>query len=261
MPGRRLSYLFVEAAVSGVTATLTELMECEELQRFQGDTLGAIEYISQEASGHRIEIVPALVKAEGDVPVVLRRVDERSLEAIGRQVVELLGTELTTLEFKSSLWLDTKRQANDRNASPEQLKSKRVCHSAMKTICGFLNEEGGLLVIGVAPDMSVLGLSAEFFVACPGDPNPDGWMQAFRNAVGHFFHEPAEILNQLRIKVGEVDGKFVVIVEVTPRRKLSCCKDESGEYRIYSRRGTSSEEVAVTFVEQYITARNKRLKN
>ena len=67
-------------------------------------------------------------------------------------VADLLALgESQTLEFKSTArW-------NVRAARPD----KKMEHAIAKTVCGFLNAQGGKLIIGVADDSTVLGLAAD----------------------------------------------------------------------------------------------------
>ena len=60
--------------------------------------------------------------------------------------------ESQTLEFKSSArW-------NVRAASPD----KKLEHAITKTVCAFLNAEGGTLLIGVDDNGQVLGLEDDW---------------------------------------------------------------------------------------------------
>lgn len=254
--------LFVEAASGGVSATLSEVLACAEFEPYAGDPLGAIEHLLGEAAAHGIEITPSPARVELDTSLVLRRVAARDAATVGRRIQNLVAAgELVDVECKSSLWLDVKRWKHNPGETPANLKSSAVCHSSMKSICGFLNEEGGTLLIGIAPDMSAFGLESEFFVACPNDHTIDGWLLTFRSAVFQFFHSPEEVWSQIRTFIGDIDGKNVALVEVVPRRKLSVCRCSAiRDFKIYSRRGSSTEEVDPTFIEQYITSRNARIR-
>lgn len=256
----RLTALFVEAALNGASASFNELMEYSDFRERKDDPLEAMQYLLAEAAEHQIEISPPPAKVGPNYQLVFRRADNRSPEAIGtRMKARMDGGETADLELKSTLWLNLKRRELQPDASIEDLKCPKVCNASMKTICGFLNENGGTLVIGVADDTSVVGIEEEFYVACPNDPSIDGWMQALRTAIIQFFHEANEILHQVRISHGTIDGKIVAVLEVASRRKLSLCKcGELRELKIYTRRGSSTEIVDITVAEQYITTRLAR---
>ncbi len=264
MAGDRLSVVFVEAAIGGTSRTFVQLLDCDELTHYREDPLGAIAYLKTEADRHRIDIEPPLSHAEPGTVFVFRRRHESDFLQVGREIQELVSSgELVLLELKSTLWLDINRQRNNPNATNESLKSKAVCQSAMKSICGFLNESGGKLVIGIGPDaQEIVGVESEFFVACPDDRTIDGWCQAFRTAIDLFFHEPNAVRNQIALRIGKIGDKFVVLVDVVKRRKMSFCKcAELREYRVYTRRSTSSEVVALVDIEQYVENRRDRHRN
>jgi hypothetical protein len=91
-----------------------------------------------------------------------------------RQADELLKQqESKTLEFKASLRWNLKENRQD---------DKAITHSVLKTIAGFLNTEGGDLLIGVADDRTVLGIDHDQL------DNDDKFMlhltQVVRNGLG-----------------------------------------------------------------------------
>ncbi|MBI4768978.1 MAG: putative DNA binding domain-containing protein, partial [Chloroflexi bacterium] len=91
-----------------------------------------------------------------------------------RQADELLKQrESKTLEFKSSLRWDLKADRQDDRA---------ITHAVLKTIAGFLNTEGGDLLIGVADDRTVVGIERDRL------ENDDKFMlhlmQVVRNGLG-----------------------------------------------------------------------------
>lgn len=257
----RLSTFFVEAANGGATASVNEISKFADFLQFAEDPLAAIQHLISEAEAHGFEISPRPASVGPDEPLVFRRLDTRSLEAVGAQTKALFESgELPQIELKSTLWLDTNRQKNDPGATAAQLKNPKVCHSAMKSICGFLNEDGGRLILGVADNRTVYGIENEFVIAAPSDPSSDGWLKALRSAVTQFFYEPDQILHQLKISLGAADGAIIALVEVVPRRKLSLCKcAELKQFQVYTRRGSSTEIVDMCAMEQYIASRLQRI--
>ncbi len=258
---RRLSTLFVEAASGGVTSSFDEILLFSEFRPYADDPLAAMGFLIDEAIAHGIEIVPKPSSVGPRDPLVFRRIDTNSIDAIGARIVRLVQEgELPQIELKSTLWLDINRRRSDAKATVDQLKSLKVCHSAMKTLCGFLNEDGGSLVIGISDDRSILGIEQEYPIACPKEQSVDGWLKAFRGAVTQFFHEPDQILHHVRLQAGRHDGMTMILAEVTPRRKLTFCKcSELRQFGIYTRRGSSTENVDILAIEQFIEARKARL--
>lgn len=255
---KRLTWYFVEAAAQGVTASLSNLLACPDLPDAEEDPLSAIQALCREAEEHGVKIAPD-PKGIRDfsTQIVLTRLPEDDLGQVGERIKkELLSGEIPNVEYKSTLWLDVDRQAKDENATVADLRSPRIANSAMKTICGFLNETGGRLLIGVKDDGSIFGIERELAVTCATDQSVDGWLRTLRTTIEQFFHEPRDIAHHLRIELGSIDGKTVCLIAVTPRRKTSLCKCKDQKiYHIYSRRGTSTDAVQITSVEDYILGR------
>lgn len=80
----------------------------------------------------------------------------------------LIGGETATVEFKSTAKTDLK-------AEPGNIKKQEpaIKHAIAKTICGFMNTDGGTLLIGVSDEGSVLGIEQE--MSRLPKPNPDGY--------------------------------------------------------------------------------------
>ena len=68
--------------------------------------------------------------------------------------------ESQNLEFKSSVWHAYQKPLNP-NLSPQEV-SKGIQEAVIKTICGFMNSEGGTLLVGVDDQNTVLGLEGDF---------------------------------------------------------------------------------------------------
>ena len=81
------------------------------------------------------------------------------------------------VEFKSTARWDLR----------ENQPNKAMEDAVVKTVAGFLNTDGGTLLIGVGPDRTVLGLEHDYRRVQP--PNGDGfvnWLTThLTNALGH----------------------------------------------------------------------------
>ena len=79
----------------------------------------------------------------------LKRLDRLSLD---EKIIELVKNgETEAVEFKETLSLDIKKQT----------KEKYIERSSLKTITGFLNSKGGVLLVGVSDDGEYPGVSKE----------------------------------------------------------------------------------------------------
>src|SRR5207249_11982225 len=95
-----------------------------------------------------------------------------------RTVAEIIeNDEDFAVEFKSTARWDLR----------ENRPNKAMEDAVVKTIAGFLNTDGGTLLIGVGPDRQVVGLEPDYQRVKP--PNGDGfvnWLTThLANAVGH----------------------------------------------------------------------------
>lgn len=117
----------------------------------------------------RIEALSGIVSKAMGKPVVIeqganeieRDVEEPEEEDEGAEAIDLIdmirGGESDVVEFKSTL------RRNLHTDKPD----KRMESAVLKTLAGFLNTNGGTLVIGVTDDGKPVGIEADDF------PNPD----------------------------------------------------------------------------------------
>jgi len=113
----------------------------------------------------------------------------------------LAAGESQTVEYKSTArW----------NLRAEQL-DKKIEHVVTKTVCGLLNAEGGVLVIGVADDGSIVGLDHDLNTLT-GKPNLDGFELWLRQHIDANLSVPSAAL--IRIGFERADDKDVCLVHV-----------------------------------------------
>ncbi len=115
--------------------------------------------------------------------------------------------ESNTLEFKQTIALDVKKGT----------KEAYIELSAMKTIAAFLNSDGGILLVGVADDNSVVGIEQEVDKLFNG--SRDRFLLHLKNMIkekiGPDFYP---LINQ---KLVAIDDKRVLRVDVEPSQKPS----------------------------------------
>lgn len=109
--------------------------------------------------------------------------------------------ESYNLEFKSTFsW----------NLKEEKLDSE-MKHSVLKTIVGFMNANGGILLIGVSDEHKIVGLEQDYKANWKG--NKDGFLLDFRS----FIEKQLGITNYNRyitLSFLEIEGKEILIVQV-----------------------------------------------
>lgn len=123
--------------------------------------------------------------------------------------------ETQSLEFKSTgRW-------NLRTSS----KDSKMEHIIVKTVCGFLNAEGGTLLIGIGDDGEVIGLDKDY-QTLTGKPNKDGYELWLRQHLDKSLScQTAAIV---RIEFATVNGNDICVVHVGASRRPVFAKSFSG---------------------------------
>lgn len=134
-----------------------------------------------------------------------------------------------SLEFKSSARWDY------REAKPNKALEAVV----VKTVAGFLNGKGGVLLIGVSDDGDVLGLEPDYRTLGKR-PDRDGYQQFLVTLISNALGKSACAL--LTISFHPVEGKEVCAVSVHPSPAPVYVKDGQQE-RFYLRTGNSTQEL------------------
>jgi hypothetical protein len=142
------------------------------------------------------------------------------------------------LEFKSSYRYDYRQQ-----------KVNKALESVIiKTLAGFMNTQGGSLLIGVADDGSVLGLEADYNTLNRKDS--DGYTQLLMSAISEKIGTPACKLVKILFHIHE--GKEVCRVIILPS-PLPVYTKEDNQSRFYVRTGSGTREMdiqeAITFIK------------
>jgi len=135
------------------------------------------------------------------------------------------------LEFKSSFRFDYKQQ-----------KVNKVLESViLKAIAGFMNTQGGSLIIGVADDGSILGLEADYNTLSRKDS--DGYTQLLMSIIANKMGTPACRL--VRILFHQYEGKEVCRIIVLPSPVPIYVREES-KSNFYVRTASGTREMDIT---------------
>ena len=156
----------------------------------------------------------------------------RSLAALLREGEGLF------LEFKQTLRYDLRKKC----------VSKDVERAAMKTIAGFMNADGGTLVIGVNDDALVTGLKADYETLAK--KNRDGFENHVINLVktmigvkfGNFMHIAFDYMN----------GEEACLITVDPCHKPAYLHNPDGKEEFFVRTGNSTQPFSMSEAEEYI---------
>jgi hypothetical protein len=155
---------------------------------------------------------------------------ERTAELIG-------GGEGATLEFKSTLRWDLK--AGKTNPAIE-----RAC---LKTICGFLNSSGGVLLIGIRDDGSTEGIESDKFI------NEDKFLlhlwTLIRTILGR------DVSPYIQTHLEKMDGKTICKISVSRSTRPVFLRQPGFEEEFYIRLGPSSASLDISEAIKYIADR------
>ena len=146
------------------------------------------------------------------------------------------------VEFKSTLRWDIKNS----NISID------VQHSALKTICAFLNSEGGILLIGVEDNGNIFGLDSDFATFKMDNKN-DGFLLYFDDLIQKSFGN--QFNSSINIETLKMEEKLVakVVIRSKYNEPVHMKIDKSNE-RFYIRRNASTVELKGAELTQYCMA-------
>jgi hypothetical protein len=145
------------------------------------------------------------------------------------------GGETSAVEFKQSLeYVDPHSPGLLRvpEGEPHARKlaesQKAVVHSAMKTVCAFLNTDGGTLLVGVHDKLGAVGIAPDYaLISSHKDKDPDGWERKFRSVMDtRITPRP---LGHVKCSFPVIDGKTIARIQVKPTNTPSYL---DGEYFI-----------------------------
>lgn len=140
------------------------------------------------------------------------------------------------LEFKSSLMWDYKKGS----------ASREVQRAVAKTLCAFMNSNGGTLVVGVNDQGCFLGLERDF--SCLSKQDKDGFGQKLTGLVSSYIGK--EYRSYIRLFWQEHQGKAVAIIKVDKSKGPVYLEPTSPEF--YIRAGNASVPLNVREATTYI---------
>ena len=138
----------------GLDVSVLELIEASGLE--PGDELGSALEVGARLKQFGLHLIPCLNGGGLNTRRVLRPDSHNS--AVNIKDLLQRRDESSTLELKSSMVLDVSRYA----ATGQSHRSDAVVHSLLKTLCAFANASGGIVLVGVDDDKSLVGLSGDY---------------------------------------------------------------------------------------------------
>ena len=199
----------------------------------------------------RIEALSAVISAAMGKPVVMeqgtneeeRDTDEPEEDDESTEEVDLIdlirGGESSVLEFKSTLRTNLHTSKVD----------KEIERSALKTLAGFLNTDGGTLIIGVSDDHTPVGIEADNF------PSTDKMSLHLVNIVNDRLGPNAMTLIHTSFDNFEDSRVLVVNCQRSPTHVY--VKDGNIQ-RFYVRTGPATSELTGNNLVEYVNQRFRR---
>jgi hypothetical protein len=180
----------------------------------------------------------AKVIQEGYATLTAGEVDEDSaVEKLDLSKVIMVG-ESEEVEFKSTLRINM----HTGNKDP------RIELSVLKTLAGFLNTNGGTLVIGISDDGSPVGIQADSF------ENEDRMSQHLLNIVKS--RMGVTVMTNMHARFDDHEDNRVMVIRCGKSPTPVFVKDEDRE-RFYIRTGPATTELSASQTQEYLKQRFK----
>ena len=152
--------------------------------------------------------------------------------------------ESKTLEFK-----ETFRYNTETNQKDKKLKSE-----VSKAVCGMLNSEGGIILIGIADDKSITGIERDLILY--GRGNESNKIDKLLIDLNDHITNTIDIKSKqfLEIEIIKIDGKKIIKIEINPSINPFF---HSGDEIFYVRDGPSTIKLSKRKMGEYISDRSR----
>jgi len=248
-----------EALRKGFTCSCEDLVQ---LERFtQKNRLDLIEEIGEFLTEHELEVEPPLIGSNAewsDERTFRKKATDSDFEIYFGNAINL--GEGHKVEFKQTFLLNVKRREQDPQAKIEDLADSRMCHEVVKTVCAFLNADGGILLIGVCDTGDVFGIENDFPYVRRGSTRDD-WELNLRDHLSDRIPEYRTIKHFVQIGFAGKYGSTVCVIRVYPRSEfITLCHPHNNKEQelVYVREGNQSPLLKIKEIEALVTHKVKR---
>jgi len=218
-------------------------------QRYSNRIFGSANLIGWDKNGDRLFVLKDIPEPAYHLSLIeqfykQKRTSESKKTYNGKNIKKIIKSEESQeLEFKSTFVWDKRRKE----------ASKNIQHSVMKTIAGFMNTEGGTLIIGVNDKKEVVGLEDDLKNIKKKDL--DGFENffniVFTNTIG------LEFRNYIEIFFDKVNKKDICIINVKPSKKPVYVKNKKEE-EFFIRAGNATHPLRISEATRYIEEHFKK---
>ena len=152
--------------------------------------------------------------------------------------------ESNTLEFKETFRYNTETNQKDR----------RLKNEVSKAVCGMLNSDGGIILIGVADDKSIMGIERDLRLY--GIGNESNRIDKLKIDLNDHITNTIGIKSKkfLKTKIIEIDGEKIIKIEINPSNDPFF---HSEDEIYYVRDGPSTIKLSKRKMGEYISDRSK----
>ncbi|GAB5080363.1 hypothetical protein ARTHROSP310_35100 [Arthrobacter sp. AD-310] len=241
-----LASIIAKAYSSGVETSIQELSRL--LQFDEESKLVAALSVAQFVEQLRLELAPNHLEGEFSTLRVLRPANLTTDPASHvRQLLE--RGEGPSVEFKSSM-LCSMREWEREGRCVELLA---LPGELLKTICAFLNGDGGDLLVGVNDaGRACNGVQLDLQLR---NWNLDKWQLHFGSLISGRFHEGTQIQSYLRTTMVQIDSFPVFHVEVMPRGARSFVrKEKNQQFEFFVRNGPRTDSLDLPSFYSHVLA-------
>jgi type I restriction enzyme, R subunit len=133
----------------------------------------------------------------------------------------------------------------------EECKDKRMEDAVVKTVAGFLNADGGTLLIGVADDGHVVGLDFDFPLVKPA--NGDGLVNWLTTHLINALMHPAVARTKARVE--QLDGDQICRVDVARSSIPVRARMSDGSEAFWVRMNNTSRKLPEIEIAKYVRQR------
>lgn len=144
------------------------------------------------------------------------------------------------LELKSSIRWDYKLSEVNRGLE----------HVIAKTLAGFMNTEGGKLVIGVDDEGTILGLENDY-KTLGSKQNSDGFLLQLDNIINNYLGK--EFHQFITASIIKLDGHEICVVEILDSNQ-PVFVGNNGKEEFYIRASASTQSLSIREVNEYISS-------
>jgi hypothetical protein len=239
--------LMAKAFTRGVETSIAELAELLGLP--EGDPLMAIQVVMQTIGAWGLELNPSQARGTFESARVLR-IPEVSTPS--RAIAKLIEVgEGPGVEFKSSLLCSIRDWRRDGTLNEHPALPGEV----LKTVCAFLNSDGGELLIGI-DDNGELCQGIERDLELKGW-DFDKWQLHLVSLIEGRFLNGAIVMPYVRVQLHRLGNPAIAHLTVMPRTERSFVRREkSRPYEFFVRNGSRSDSLDLPSFYAHLQSRN-----